>query len=219
MNPSPEKKQDDAKSAENAMAGVLAKISAMPRRSNSDYDRQRYHEVMDAACCPVRHRKRMPAEDEDYGETIEALRSKLAQGYTVILCGPRGTGKTQLAVDAIRDAAKRGFASRYSTFFTFCQRLKETFDKRNLTEAEVTNEYLRPRLLVLDEVGKTNSTEWSQAALFNLIDRRYNAMKDTILITNHNEADLSNELGASIVRRAAETGGSIDTATWKKRYL
>jgi len=208
-----------AMQAENAMKEVLAKIAAMPRRSNDEHDRQRFSELMDAAHCPLRHRKRKPESDEAFGECLKVVQGKLTHGYTVILCGTRGTGKTQLAVEAIKDAARRGFTSRYETFYRFCQRLKETFDRRNVTEAEVIAEYLKPRLLVLDEVGKVSSTEWAQSALFNIVDRRYNSMRDTILLTNHAEAELASELGASIVRRASETGGTIDTTPWKKRHL
>lgn len=204
---------------EKAMESVFRRISAMPRRSNEDYDKQRYSEIMDMAGVPYRHRKTKPVEDEEWGECLKALKSKLTRGYTVILCGERGTGKTQVAVQAIKDAASRGFVSRFDSFYRFCQRLKETFDKRGANESEVIAEYVKPRLLVLDEVGKATSTEWSQSALFNLIDRRYNAMKDTILITNHTLHELPEAIGASIVRRASETGGSIDTTPWKKRHL
>lgn len=204
---------------EKAMEGVLRKIADMPRRSQEEYDKQRYSEIMDVTGVPYRHRKKQPTEDGQWGECLEALKSKLTHGYTVILCGARGTGKTQVAVQAIKDAAARGYISRYETFYRFCQRLKETFDKRGANEAEVIKDYIKPRLLVLDEIGKASATEWSQSALFNLIDRRYNAMKDTILITNHSEGELDEALGASIVRRAAETGGALDTTPWKKRYL
>lgn len=204
---------------EKAMSSVLAKIAAMPRRPDEEYDRHRFVELMEAAVCPLRHRKAKPEQSEEWGDTLDALKTKLTHGYTVILCGARGTGKTQLGVEAIRDAAVRGFTARYDTFYRFTQRLKETFDKRNLTEAEVVSEYCRPRLLVLDEVGKVNSTEWSQSALFNLIDRRYNSLRDTVIITNHSKAELLTELGASIVRRVSETGAAIDTTPWKKRHL
>lgn len=204
---------------EQTLDNLLKKIQSMPRKPDSEYDQQRYREVMEYAGCPFRHRQTKTDHDEAWGDCLGALQKKLTTGYTVILCGARGTGKTQVSVEAIKDAARRGFSARYDTFYRFCQRLKETFDSRHLQEADVMLDYIRPRLLVLDEVGKVSATEWSQSALFHLIDRRYNAMKDTILITNHNASEVAKELGASIVRRADETGGTIDTSTWKKRHL
>ena len=202
-----------------ALAQLEKAIANAPPREPGDFDRQRYAELMDKSYVPLRHRKTKPIFDGDFGEKVDKLAQAFKRGYLVVLCGPRGTGKTQLAVEVIKHTSHQGYSSRFVSFFRYCQHMKESFDTKGLREAEVMAEYVRPTTLVIDEVGKVSNTEWSQSVLFNLVDRRYNALRDTILITNHTEANLSREIGASVMRRAAETGGAIDTTDWKERYL
>jgi DNA replication protein DnaC len=207
------------KTTQQALAQMEKAIANAPPRDPGEHDRQRYIELMDKTCVPKRHRNAKPNQDEQFGEKLEKLKEAFRNGYLVVLCGPRGTGKTQLAVEVIKHTSAKFYSSRFVSFFRYCQHMKECFDNRSMRESEVMTEYVRPTTLVIDEVGKVSGTEWSQSVLFNLVDRRYNALKDTILITNHTEADLSKEIGASVMRRAAETGGAIDTTEWKERYL
>ena len=78
-----------------------------------------------------------------------------------------------------------------------------------LTEAEMVDLYVRPRLLVIDEIQERGGSDWEDRLLTHIIDRRYGQMKDTILIGNLTREEFECAMGASVCDRLTETGGMI----------
>ena len=99
----------------------------------------------------------------------------------VALLGPPGVGKTMLAVSLAVAACQAGF----SIYFTSLDDLV-----RNLREAEASGRfakklqtYLKPSVLVVDEVGYLPLQNEAAAALFQVITQRY-LKSSTVLTTN-----------------------------------
>jgi DNA replication protein DnaC len=132
------------------------------------------------------------------------------------LFGPRGTGKTQLAVIAARMHFSR-CNPMYCKVVEYFQSVKSTFGTR-ACEEDVIAEYCRAGLLIIDEVQERLSSEWENVMFTHLIDKRYDSMKSTILIGNISDKDdeITRHLGSSIVSRLTETGGVISTASWPR---
>lgn len=204
-----------------ALEAALARLNALPRVERPEREQTRsqreINEIMAEAHVPRRHRLTRVEHGGDWSEKLQACKDRLGSGTLIILCGARGRGKTQLAVELMRHLANDGRPSRYLTLHDLSVTLKATFDDRSQTEAGVISRLRRPRLLVMDEVGKVPITDWLHAPFFSVIDKRYADMRDTILISNHAQADLSEALGASVVRRANGTGGVIDASSWEAR--
>lgn len=180
-------------------------------------DRQRKGEgLLTEAITPERQRN---VEDLDrsgeWGKCLKKLEQKLGTGFMVALAGGRGNGKTQIAVELIRflafgDPPKR---SRFCTATEFFMEIKAGYRDGGKSEADVIREFSRPRLLVIDEVSKRRDSEWENLLLHELLNRRYNAMTDTLLISNQDAKQLEESLGAALVSRMRETGGVIE-AVW-----
>ena len=72
-------------------------------------------------------------------------------------------------------------------------------------------EYSAPQLVVFDEISIRAETKWEDDAFFSVINKRYAAVRDTILIGNFTStSELVANIGASIASRLQETGGVIE---------
>lgn len=154
---------------------------------------------------------------------MDTIDRTIGSGSLSVIVGPRGTGKTQLAVTlSIRreyeEQDARGYSdnarTRYTTAVEMFVTIKETYgDNAQRSERAAIDLFVKPCLLVIDEVQERAGTEWEQRLLAAIVDRRYAAMKDTILVGNLKPDDVQRELGTSICSRAQETGG-IYVADW-----
>lgn len=138
------------------------------------------------------------------------ITGKLGSGCLIALVGSRGCGKTQLAVEAIRHCANKGKRGRYCTATEFFMEVKATYGNESRSEKNVLDEFSRPLLLVIDEIGQRSESEWENRLLFELLNRRYNALKDTLLISNQGVEEFTKSMGPSLISRMVETGGLIE---------
>lgn len=136
-------------------------------------------------------------------------------GRMIALIGERAVGKTQMAVELMRFVTAKRHTCYFDTAAGFYRMIKATYGKlATETEKDVIERFTSYRLLVLDELGKTGATDWEACELFEMINLRYNAKRDTLLISNQNESAFAETIGPSLVRRLNETGGII-TCNWE----
>jgi DNA replication protein DnaC len=125
--------------------------------------------------------------------------------------GKRGPGKTQFAVELLR-VNRNGY---YATAVEFFMAVKSSYRDKGDGEESVVKRFAKYALLILDEIGKRGETGWENSLLFEMIDRRYRNMRDTLIISNEDRARFEANIGPSIASRMSETGGLIDCTTWK----
>jgi DNA replication protein DnaC len=131
--------------------------------------------------------------------------------------GTRGNGKTQMAVEAMRTATQRLLSAQYHTAISVFSRIKATFRKDSKeSEDDIVRALLKPKLLVLDEVGKRGESDWENTLFFSIVDKRYGDMTDTILVANLEPTAFGECIGASLASRMNQTGGFI-LADWPSR--
>jgi DNA replication protein DnaC len=147
----------------------------------------------------------------DWMATKEKVTSMIGSGFLLALIGNRGSGKTQIAVEAMFEATARGLSSRYMTATEFFLAVKSTFSKDSEeNEEECISRLAKVKFLVLDEIAKRGETDWENRLLFELIDRRYRNMKDTLIIGNQNPQEFQTAIGPSLADRMNESGGIIE---------
>lgn len=160
---------------------------------------------------PKRYRAewQRPALDPVWMAHFAKVMQKAEEGGIVALIGPRGTGKTRLAAEAMRNhAPERG---NYATAMGLFLRIRASFGKASKeSEADIVAEMATTPLLILDEVQERGNTAWEDRILTHILDRRYGAMVPTIVIANLTEAALAECLGDSIISRLTETGGILE---------
>ena len=132
-----------------------------------------------------------------------------------LLMGPSGVGKTHLAIGAVSELTlERGISCIFKDFFLLLSELRQAYSE-GVAENEVLMPLIEAEVLVIDELGKGKSNEWELNILDQLISKRYNASKKTLVTTNfvtketdkENIADyelLENRVGIRILSRLYE---------------
>lgn len=140
----------------------------------------------------------------------------LAAGRCLLLLGNVGTGKTHLgSAIAAHVVREFGLVAVYRTVHGLMQFVKASFNRdAEYTEAQAYERLIAPALLVIDEVGATKQTEFEQAALFNVINGRYEQQLPTVIISNLMPTELGSALGDRCVDRLRENGGNALVFDW-----
>ncbi len=111
----------------------------------------------------------------------------MPQPFGLLFMGPQGVGKTHLAVAIIKQLMKS--KSVPSLFCTFHELLKEIQNSYNpvsrTSEISLLGPVLETEVLVLDELGAQNPSEWVQDEVAYVLNYRYNNHKVTIITTNY----------------------------------
>jgi DNA replication protein DnaC len=99
----------------------------------------------------------------------------------VLFRGQSGTGKTMLAQNLGQAALEKGYTVRFSTLATA---LADLLKQESLPAFERRlGRYIRPDLLVLDELGYVPCDSRSADLLYNIVSRRHEAAA-TVITTN-----------------------------------
>ncbi len=163
-----------------------------------------------------RHKEYADGIINDMGQWGEALHKAIdvcKEGDSVTITGPRGTGKTEIAVIVARGFCERGKRPVYLTAWDLFARFKASYRDGGRPEIEIMEDLGRVPLLILDEVHERGETAWEDRTLVRLIDYRYGAKLPTILLANQTPEELAESLGPSICDRLREAGTVIE-ATW-----
>jgi DNA replication protein DnaC len=168
--------------------------------------------IIEKANLPARHLANLEPEGDGWKKLLASLASKSGRGFIIGVTGARGTGKTLLSAFLARHEAKKKRSSKYQTAMGFFLDVKESFDGK-LSEKTVIESYVKPKLLIIDEMQERGQTPWEDRLLTHLIDKRYGEMHDTLLISNQTKEEFTKSLGASIASRISETGG-IAVCNW-----
>jgi DNA replication protein DnaC len=119
----------------------------------------------------------------------------------LLLIGEPGTGKTHLAVAALRTLIGRGFSGVFYDYQHLLQSIRASYDPTSgSTDREAYATALDAELLLLDDLGAHRITDWVEDTVTSLITYRCNNRKPIIATTNLSDPDIA---GAS---RAATTG-------------
>lgn len=161
---------------------------------------------------PARHRRRLPdgKSPDEWNTACTRLFDAIGSGFLFALIGPRGTGKTQLGERTALQSTATSRAPLYTRAMTIFLELRATYRTDGAAESAVVKRFCEPKLLIIDEIQERAESAWEDRMLTHIIDVRYGAMGDTLLIGNLSPEQLAESLGPSIVDRLRETGGIIE---------
>lgn len=148
-------------------------------------------------------------EPEYYGATIDTYQAdtpeqvkavqtvkRLIAGeiQQIVMTGKNGTGKTHLAVAAVKE-----LKGKIYTMYEITTRIRQSYSPRaDETELEIVDELARLPMLAIDEVGRTKGSDAELNWLSYIIDKRHTRGLPTIIISNKH------------VRKHCPTGGCPD---------
>ena len=138
-------------------------------------------------------------------------------GRSAIFMGNFGTGKTHLAVGIGLQVMREHKASvLFASAGRMVRMVKDSWARNSgVTESDVVAQMVFPDLLIVDEVGVQQGTEFERNVMFDVLNDRYEQRKPSLLLTNHTVEDLSSKyLGERVVDRLREDGGAVLKFSW-----
>lgn len=174
---------EDAAAAEVSLTDFVDAVLAAQVEAS---DRRATETVMRLASFPMRK----SIEEFDFSFQPSVNRKQVLElsgcafverAENVVLLGPPGVGKTHLAIALGIEAARRRIQTKFTTAAKMMASLSEartlgTFSRRLAT-------YVRPRLLIIDEVGFLPLGAEEASLLFEVVCRRYE--RGSIVLTSN----------------------------------
>lgn len=138
--------------------------------------------------------------DKDPGVTqgIHSWLKKMKNMLTIV--GPTNTGKTYFCAALGNYLSDQKISVNYVMYRRFFEDIQKAIQK-NENQYFIVEKLSDVDVLIIDDVGASTNTEWQKEMFLDLIDRRYNSQKPTIITTNFLEEDCKNHLGERISRR------------------
>jgi DNA replication protein DnaC len=103
----------------------------------------------------------------------------------LLLIGDTGTGKTHLAVAALKALLDRGHEGIFYDYQNLLERIRSGFDQHSgAADREVYRSALDTEVLLLDDLGSHRTTEWVEDTVTSIITYRCNHQKPLIATTN-----------------------------------
>jgi DNA replication protein DnaC len=158
--------------------------------------------------------------------TISSLISPdfVTEGRSVILEGKSGRGKTHLAIFIADRALQNGFDAHFTTCADLIDELSVASREGKLREALAT--YVRPNVLVVDEVGYLAVGDDAANVLYHVVSERHIARRSMIFTTNKHPRRWGpvlhdDDLADAIVDRILERGRllRLDGPSIRTRHL
>ncbi|WP_395589398.1 ATP-binding protein [Pseudomonas sp. TR47] len=190
------------RTAENLMAALVG-AGITPRFAGATFDS--YHAETDP-------QRKALAKCLAYAEQFpEHFRS----GRSLLLTGNVGTGKTHLASAIVRTVVADGATALIIPAGDIVSIARASMvPGSGYTDRDVVVHLGGLNLLVIDEVGCQKGSEYELGLLHAVIDRRYQAVLPTVLISNLGAENLKTYIGDRALDRLRQNGGQQVGFTW-----
>jgi len=136
----------------------------------------------------------------------QARRFALQPTGWLVLYGPTGNGKSHLAAAVANHLIEAG--ERPVLFLTapdFLSRLRQGLRAGDASYDTLLDTARYADVLILDDLGAENPTEWAEETLFLLFNHRYQALLPTMVITNLKPEDLPPRIASRVFDRTSHT--------------
>src|SRR5689334_16258770 len=109
--------------------------------------------------------------------------------------GQPGTGKTHLAIAAMRRILEKGFECLFCDYQNLLVRIRSGYDATsNSADKEAYRVALDAQVLLLDDLGAHRVTDWVEDTVTSIVTYRCNNRKALIATTNLPDGDAGSEL-------------------------
>lgn len=151
------------------------------------------------------------AKGQTYYQVAAAARAKTVDLCRAVCAGDRprgllllgqvGSGKTHLAAAAANLLLSRGKRVLFLVVPDFLDDLRNSFSGVEVQTQSLLDEAKRAEVLVLDDLGSHNLTDWTRSVLFSILNYRVNEGLTTIATSNLNIGAMNELLGERAMSR------------------
>jgi DNA replication protein DnaC len=136
-----------------------------------------------------------------YCQNFESQASDTGAG--LLFWGPRGTGKTHLAVATLLEiVSNHRVTGRMWNFSDLIKEIGRSYDSASFTaDMHPLRSALKADVLLLDDLASKKIPDWGFNALFEIIDARYRECRPTLITTIYEDVDPRAALAADGRRR------------------
>jgi DNA replication protein DnaC len=122
----------------------------------------------------------------------------------LLLTGGTGTGKTHLAAAIFIDRVKARQSIRFRRAAQLFQTIRDSYGQDDVSEEDILRDYIEPPMLILDDLGAGGLSDHERRYTLEVIDRRLNAQRPTIVTMNWTLAELSERMDERVASRLSE---------------
>ncbi|MDO4379253.1 MAG: ATP-binding protein [Clostridia bacterium] len=119
----------------------------------------------------------------------------------IIMLGKTGVGKTHLSLAIAGKVIDRGFDVYYASIHKIMDALQKEQFSRDRVDESITDRLYESDLLVIDDLGAEFSTQFTVAALYNIVNTRLNASRPMIINTNLTLGELEERYSQRVASR------------------
>jgi DNA replication protein DnaC len=132
----------------------------------------------------------------------------------LILIGKPGTGKSHLCCGVVLELYRTHKVARID-LPDLIREIRATWQRdSDYTEEQVLDYYGGLDLLILEEIGTGAGSDDERARVFQVINRRYEAMLPTVVVSNLDMESLKREIGERVIDRLREGDRSLVVFDW-----
>ncbi len=171
--------------------------------------------------CSFENFRRHSSSENQLYECVKNFSSDVSNGKSkvLVLLGMPGIGKTHLSIAALREVSSMAkkyyyefelpvyFSVRYILSRNLCEKYREA---KSFSAKENTSQLVERMsdydLLVIDEISRTGQSDDEKNLLFDIIDKRNNRNKSTILISNNSKEEFEDYVGFAFMDRLKVNG-------------
>ena len=129
--------------------------------------------------------------------------NKSPQG--IIIQGDVGRGKTFLAASIANELIKYDIDIFFMIMPEFLEELRFSYQSGGeFNEAEIMQRAEKVKILILDDLGAHNYSEWTKNKIFTLLNYRLNHQLPCVITTNLTIDEMDNVIGSRFISRILE---------------
>ena len=121
---------------------------------------------------------------------------------SLFFLGKTGVGKTHISLAIAKKVTELGFTAAYGSLINYLRIIeKEHFGRAENSETDTLQALIGADLLILDDLGSEFRTNFSESALYNIINSRINLGLPTIISSNLSAEELQRTYNDRIISR------------------
>jgi DNA replication protein DnaC len=161
----------------------------------------------------------VPGIQRAFNRAVEYARNP--QGWLILMSNHYGVGKTHLAAAIANSLLARRYRVLFAIVPDLLDHLRSTFGPSSEVEYDERFETIRDvPVLLLDDLGTENTTQWAREKLFQIINHRYNYRMPTVITTNREPKDIDPRIFSRMTDRSlCDEITVIDAEDYRRRSL